>query len=199
VDSLNHLDAKRGANEVVVMKNQIRQILKRSGIEEGQTVIDFGCGAGEYALPAAEIVGPAGRVYAIDRDGEKLRELAGHVADRDFDNVVCEQPTGRKRMRFGAETADVCLLFDVLHRYYFPSAVERKAVLCDVHRVLKSAALLLVHPTHIEETVIVGEVEHSGFRLRGKRCGTLIHDGKTQKSCILIFQKTEAASDARGA
>ena len=45
------------------MKNNIenyteercKEILKRVGIEKGQTVLDFGCGGGNYTIPAAKI------------------------------------------------------------------------------------------------------------------------------------------------
>jgi len=44
------------------------QLLRNAGIFEGQTVLDFGCGAGNYTIPAAEIVGKKGKVYAVDKE-----------------------------------------------------------------------------------------------------------------------------------
>ena len=40
------------------------QFLRKIGLKEGQTVLDFGCGEGHYAIPAAKIVSNKGKVYA---------------------------------------------------------------------------------------------------------------------------------------
>ena len=44
----------------------VRKPLKKAGIKEGQTVLDFGCGPGHYAIAAAKMVGAKGKVYALD-------------------------------------------------------------------------------------------------------------------------------------
>ncbi len=44
----------------------VRKPLERAGIKEGQTVLDFGCGPGFYAIAAARMVGAKGKVYALD-------------------------------------------------------------------------------------------------------------------------------------
>lgn len=41
-------------------------LLDRAGIKPGDTVLDVACGTGEPAIPAAERVGPTGRVLATD-------------------------------------------------------------------------------------------------------------------------------------
>jgi len=45
------------------------------GIEQNHSVIDFGCGKGTYAIPAARVVGAGGKVYAVDKNKESLDEL----------------------------------------------------------------------------------------------------------------------------
>jgi 2-polyprenyl-3-methyl-5-hydroxy-6-metoxy-1,4-benzoquinol methylase len=45
--------------------------VKKFGIKEGMTVVDYGCGPGRYAVKFAELVGDNGRVYAVD-----IHELA---------------------------------------------------------------------------------------------------------------------------
>jgi ubiquinone/menaquinone biosynthesis C-methylase UbiE len=42
-------------------------VLAKSGINAGSVVADLGCGtSGHFVIPAAKIVGPSGRVYAVD-------------------------------------------------------------------------------------------------------------------------------------
>lgn len=41
----------------------------------GETAIDFGCGPGYFTLPLAEMVGPGGRVVAVDLQGAMLERL----------------------------------------------------------------------------------------------------------------------------
>ena len=36
--------------------------LQEVGIQQGDTVLDYGCGPGSYVVPAARIAGAAGRV-----------------------------------------------------------------------------------------------------------------------------------------
>jgi ubiquinone/menaquinone biosynthesis C-methylase UbiE len=43
------------------------KILKEAGLTAGQVYADFGCGTlGHFVLPASEVVGPEGRVFALD-------------------------------------------------------------------------------------------------------------------------------------
>jgi len=48
---------------------------RRAGIGPGQTVIDVGCGPGYASLDLAELVGPSGRVLALDRSRRFLNAL----------------------------------------------------------------------------------------------------------------------------
>jgi ubiquinone/menaquinone biosynthesis C-methylase UbiE len=51
--------------------------LYTAGLKEGQIALEVGCGPGFFTIPAAEIVGPHGRIYAIDINPvavEKVRQ-----------------------------------------------------------------------------------------------------------------------------
>jgi ubiquinone/menaquinone biosynthesis C-methylase UbiE len=46
------------------------------GLQPGQVALDLGCGPGFWTLPLAEIVGPTGKVWALDVSQEMLDTLA---------------------------------------------------------------------------------------------------------------------------
>lgn len=49
----------------------IKKRIKKFGIQEGMTVVDYGCGPGRYSTEFAKLVGEEGKVYAVD-----IHELA---------------------------------------------------------------------------------------------------------------------------
>lgn len=57
-----------------------RRTIERLGLPLGATVLDVGCGTGASALPAAEKVGPQGRVIGVDL-AERLLEIARRKAE----------------------------------------------------------------------------------------------------------------------
>jgi len=52
-----------------------RHIIEQSGIGAGMQVADFGCGQGDFSLAAAKIVGPDGKVHAIDIQDSALSSM----------------------------------------------------------------------------------------------------------------------------
>jgi precorrin-6B methylase 2 len=53
--------------------------LRSIGITNGQILLDFGCGSGNYVIPAARIVGDEGVVYALDKNYYALDALMERV------------------------------------------------------------------------------------------------------------------------
>lgn len=51
------------------------QTLLTLGLKQGDRIADIGCGIGYFTIPALEIVGPHGRVYALDTSELLLQEL----------------------------------------------------------------------------------------------------------------------------
>ena len=60
---------------------------RRAGFTVGQTLIDLGCGPGWATLDLAEIVGPTGRVIAIDRSRRFLDTLEATAHTRRLSNI----------------------------------------------------------------------------------------------------------------
>jgi ribosomal protein L11 methylase PrmA len=56
-------------------------------VKKGQVVADLGCGTGYYTLPLAELVGPEGKVYAVDLGKRSIQALKKKVEKSGFHNV----------------------------------------------------------------------------------------------------------------
>lgn len=60
---------------------------RRAGFTLGQTLLDVGCGPGYATLDLAEIVGPGGRVVAMDRSRRFLDTLEAAARLRRLENI----------------------------------------------------------------------------------------------------------------
>jgi SAM-dependent methyltransferase len=58
-----------------VWRPRAQDAWRRAGFTLGQTLLDIGCGPGHAAVDLAEIAGPSGRVFAIDRSKRFLDAL----------------------------------------------------------------------------------------------------------------------------
>ena len=58
--------------------------------QAGDTILDLGCGTGELSAYLAELVGPEGKVVAVDPDKERIL-----LAQQSFGKVIC----GGKRFK----------------------------------------------------------------------------------------------------
>ncbi len=57
------------ADKVPITKEEVRVIqISKARLGEGQTIYDIGCGSGSVTVEAGLLVGPAGKVYAVDFD-----------------------------------------------------------------------------------------------------------------------------------
>ncbi len=61
--------------------------LIQANIGRGMHVAEFGCGSGFYTLALAGIVGPDGKVYAIDIQRELLHKVSNEAKRSGFKNV----------------------------------------------------------------------------------------------------------------
>lgn len=64
------------------------ETLQRAGISAGMTVLDVGCGAGDVALCAAQLVGPEGNVVAIDQSPDALALASYRAGEQGLRNIT---------------------------------------------------------------------------------------------------------------
>jgi len=167
------------------------KVLKKLGIRRGQTVLDFGCGYGTYTIPAAKIVGVQGRVYALDKDKEALDELMQKAGSACLINIERMDTSGKPEIELADETVDVVLLFDVFHSFYFPQAGDRRRLLGEIYRVMKSSAFLSISVwPNLIEPESEDEINNANFRLGKEVPETLTDDNKgLETRRILCFRK----------
>lgn len=63
------------------------EFLRRSGLKQGDHVIDVGCGIGEFTCWLAEQVGPKGRVVAIDISEEQVDIAKQAAKNKSLNNI----------------------------------------------------------------------------------------------------------------
>jgi ubiquinone/menaquinone biosynthesis C-methylase UbiE len=173
------------------MENEsfLLELLEHAGVKKGHKVLDFGCGSGTYAIPAARIVGDEGRVYALDKNSSVLNELLQKVNSAEIKNIERIDADGKTRIELADSSVDVVLVFDVLHSYYFPRVEDRRRLLDEIHRVAKADAIILVYPKHMEADAR-DEIERAGFYLQSEHTGTLVHDNRDlEQGHILLFTR----------
>lgn len=92
--------------------NRVRA-LQAAGIQLGQQIPEVGCGTGFYTIPAAELVGDEGQVYAIDPHPLAIEQVARKVRDAGLTNVRLIKADGTRAASASA-TIDLVLLFGVI-------------------------------------------------------------------------------------
>jgi ubiquinone/menaquinone biosynthesis C-methylase UbiE len=146
-------------------RRDLRALLVEAGLSQGQVVLDYGCGIGSYALPAARIVGPGGMVHALDIHPLAVKAVERRATEEGLVNLSTIQSdlvTGLPE-----NSVDTILLFDVLHH-----VTDREALLRELHRVLRGDGQLLVIPDHMDEETFQRTMTSGGlfaFRTRHGR------------------------------
>ena len=160
------------------------------GIEQNHSIIDFGCGKGNYAIPAAKVVGKGGRVYAVDKNKESLDKLMQRSKKMRLKNIERIDVSERIEVPLQEESIDVVLLYDVIHL-----VGNRGRLLTEMHQVLKTNALISVYPKHHQEDMnmalgdVKEEIESAGFSFERMLYKTLMHNNYLEQGHVLNFRK----------
>ncbi len=136
-----------------LLANPLRRLLENPErlfgrfVQEGMTAVDYGCGMGFFTLPLARMVGPAGKVIAVDLqqkmlDGMQKRAGRTGLSDRIEPVLVNRGESGIN------EPVDFVAALHVVHE--LPDA---KAFFSQMVAIMKQGArLLMVEPGfHVTE------------------------------------------------
>jgi ubiquinone/menaquinone biosynthesis C-methylase UbiE len=111
-------------------------ILKGIGLRSGKVFVDVGCGDGFFSVLAAEALGEAGKVYAVDSDAAAIDKLKRKAADRGLRNMETRVGLAEETV-FCQGCADIVFYSMVLHDFNDPVKVLQNAM-----EMLKSSGTL---------------------------------------------------------
>jgi cyclopropane fatty-acyl-phospholipid synthase-like methyltransferase len=175
---------------------QGQRFLQKAGLRSGDIVLDFGCGRGCYTIPAAEVVGTDGVVYALDRDKHTLSELIREASSRDLQNIAPVHSIEQMTKTLGARTLDVVLLYDVIHHYYF-TRKQRDDLLASLASIISLDGILSIFPQHMSIGQLEGlkkQLRTVGFMLETRMEAELLHDNRYTSGRIYTFARSSTAA-----
>ncbi len=119
-----------------------RAVLQKLDIQEGQTVLDLGCGEGHFALAAAERVGATGRVIALDVHAPSLEIVQTTIQQQNVPNVFPVLADATRHIPLPDHSVDWVFMVNVLHGFYHNGELE--TVMEEIRRVHTADGRLMI-------------------------------------------------------
>lgn len=91
-------------------------------IKAGDVVADFGAGTGFHTMKLSKLVGPKGKVYAVDVQAQMLDMLGKRLRREQVENVVLVH-NNEKEAKLPEGKLDLILMVDVYHELSYPYEV----------------------------------------------------------------------------
>ena len=166
------------------------RLVERLGIQSGHRVLDFGCGFGSIVIPAARVVGPQGRVLALDVDEAPLEAIRRRIAGTPLaDRIDLVRTTGEARFP-GVEEGqlDAVFLFDVLQHI-----ADHTSLFAECRRTLRPGGSLhinateLSHPGKVDVAEMIHALNAAGFREAGSVRMRLMHYRRMEEDIVRNF------------
>jgi len=133
-------------------------------VEEGQTVVDIGCGLGFFTLALAKMVGAHGKVLALDIQSEMLNRARARAKRLGLDDLVDFRLCGPDSLGL-RESVDFVLAFWMVHEVSVQERffAEIRSALRPAGRILVAEPKVHVPTARFERTVEVAQA--AGFEI----------------------------------
>lgn len=112
--------------------------LTTHGLKKGSAFLDIACFDGLFTRAATRIVGPDGKIYAIDPSPTAIQKVRSFADEKRIGNLVLQEGLAEKVM-LGEEIADVAFFGAVVPSLYNPVKAFNNA-----YRMLKAGGRLVV-------------------------------------------------------
>jgi ubiquinone/menaquinone biosynthesis C-methylase UbiE len=138
----NHSDKPPGAGASSIDLIDVDLFFKALALKPGISIVDLGCGPGDYSIPIANIIGKEGRVYAVDLWEGCIEFLKSEIARQGIVNIEPLLTDMSKRLPFEGESIDACLMATILHD--LKDNQSHDATLDEVKRFLKKGGIFAI-------------------------------------------------------
>ncbi len=120
--------------------------LLKTYVGQGMTVLDVGCGEGLYSIGMARLVGPSGRVVAVDTQVDVIEAAKQRTARVGLSATIVLRVCADRDIGVDDIAGQVDFALAV---YVFHHATDPACLISDIHRALKpKGVLLVVEPRH---------------------------------------------------
>lgn len=176
-------------NELWLLKDGA-DMVKRLGVNKGDSVIDFGCGPGRYTIPLSQVVGPNGVVYAVEKEQEEIKILKERLqafSPGSQVNIIAGGNLGFAGS-ISNPPVDAVFVFDVLQHVQDWDPLFK--AICSV---LKPKGLLHVypaavpHPGSVNMDLVISKLKKVGVELETSCKFTMAHNIEIVEDTVYSF------------
>ncbi|MCP4757005.1 MAG: class I SAM-dependent methyltransferase [Proteobacteria bacterium] len=148
-------------------------LLDEFGIDSGQTIVDFGCGPGSYIKKASELVGPEGKVFAVDIHELAIKAVNKRIKKENLDNVAGLVAVDGK-CPLDNDVADLLYALDMFHMVGNPDAFLK-----ELNRITKPNGFLFIDNGHQPR-------EEAKSKINTSTAWTIVEENKRYMKCSPI-------------
>ena len=172
-----------------------REVLAAMRLRPGMDVADIGAGTGLFTRLFAPLVGPEGKVYAVDISERFVKHVEDTAAKAGLQNVVGVVCTPDS-VKLPPDSIDLAFICDTYHHFEFPhktmASLHRalrpggQVILIDFHRIEGVSSDWALDHVRAGQDVFTKEIEQAGFRQIEERKNLL------NESYLVCFRKQPA-------
>jgi len=143
-------------------------------LPEGVAIADIGAGSGFMTHLFSRLVGPEGKVYAVDINATLLGHIAEGAKERGLTNVETVHCT-EKSAELPANSVDYVFICDTYHHFEFPkntmTSIRRalrpggQLIVVDFERIPGVSRDWMLEHVRAGKEVFLAEIESAGFTL----------------------------------
>lgn len=155
-----------------VFGNHSKKNFQTLNLQEGQIVVDYGCGPARYIKNASETVGPKGKVFAVDIHPMAVDNVNRKIEKHGLKNVEAVQANGYS-CSIKKNTADIVYALDMFHMIENPTEL-----LTELARIVKPNGKVIIEDGHQPRSKTIGKIENSNLF-------TILKQNKNHVVCTL--------------